>query len=191
MGDQKKQGNESKTSYIVFCAGIDEKPVQEFMDVIASKISGDTERLYILFSTGGGSVSCGFALYNFLRALPYDIEMHNIGSVDSIGIVIFLAAQKRYSTANGTFLIHRVKSEFKKEKMEGGSINEKLSCVKGEEKKISDVVISRSKMPVEEFNKLFEAGELKDAEYGLKNGIIEEIKDVSFPQGAQIFVIKA
>ena len=40
----------------------------------------------------------GVAIYTTLRALPLDLTTHNIGNVDSIGNIIFLAGARRYAS---------------------------------------------------------------------------------------------
>ena len=59
--------------------------------------NGATE-IELHLSTEGGNMTAGFALYFFLKSLPLPLTTHNIGSVESVGVVIFLAGQKRYAT---------------------------------------------------------------------------------------------
>jgi len=77
-------------------------------DLLRHRRQPKPDVLYFLFSSNGGSVNAGIALYNFLRALPVEIIMHNTGSIDSIATVIFLAADKRYAALHSTFLFHGV-----------------------------------------------------------------------------------
>jgi ATP-dependent Clp protease protease subunit len=67
--------------------------------------SGATE-LELHMSTEGGNMTAGFALYFFLKSLPLPLTTHNIGSVESVGVVIFLAGQKRYACPGTRFLVH-------------------------------------------------------------------------------------
>jgi ATP-dependent Clp protease, protease subunit len=57
-------------------------------------------------STEGGNMTAGFALYFFLRSLPLALTTHNMGSVESVGVPIFLAGQKRYACPGTRFLVH-------------------------------------------------------------------------------------
>jgi ATP-dependent Clp protease protease subunit len=67
--------------------------------------SGATE-IELHMSTEGGNMTAGFALYFFLKSLPLPLTTHNIGSVESVGVVIFLAGQKRYACPGTRFLVH-------------------------------------------------------------------------------------
>jgi ATP-dependent Clp protease, protease subunit len=177
------------TAYIGLFSSIDEEVMRKSIDLIANKLPEDTDTLYVLFSTNGGDVSAGFVLYNFLRALPLKIVMHNVGSVDSIGNVIFMAGQERYVTPNGTFLIHRVKSTTNNDNAEVSYIHEKLSTIVTEEKKIKSVFMERSRMPSDEFEARFAKGELQDADYAIKHGLADEIRELKLPPHAQIRII--
>jgi ATP-dependent Clp protease protease subunit len=67
--------------------------------------SGASE-IELHMSTEGGNMTAGFALYFFLKSLPLPLTTHNIGSVESVGVVIFLAGQKRYACPGTRFLVH-------------------------------------------------------------------------------------
>ena len=67
--------------------------------------SGATE-LELHMSTEGGNMTAGFALYFFLKSLPLALTTHNVGSVESVGVVIFLAGSKRYACPRTRFLVH-------------------------------------------------------------------------------------
>lgn len=189
-GKMKANTPNDGVAYIFFCGGIDENSVHEMVETITAKIPHDVRTLYILMSTNGGSVGLGFVLYNFLRALPYKIVMHNIGSIESIGVVIFLAGEERYTNANGTFLIHRVSGMLSTEIVGHISLREKLGGIDLEENRIKTVLLENSTMPPEEIGALFIEGQLKDANYAWEKGIIHEIRDIILPSAAKIWVIK-
>ena len=67
--------------------------------------NGATE-IELHLSSEGGNMTAGFALYFFLKSLPVPLTTHNIGSVESVAVVIFLAGQKRYACPGTRFLIH-------------------------------------------------------------------------------------
>ncbi|MDL2356936.1 MAG: ATP-dependent Clp protease proteolytic subunit [Pseudomonadota bacterium] len=67
--------------------------------------SGATE-IALHMSTEGGNMTAGFALYFFLKSLPLPLTTHNIGSIESVGVVIFLAGQQRYACPGTRFLVH-------------------------------------------------------------------------------------
>ena len=97
----------SSTTYISYFDVINEAKAKAFMAACADAVAQTRpSRLYFLFSSSGGSVDAGIALYNYLRALPVPIVMHNTGSIDSIANVVFLAADERYANPHSIFLLH-------------------------------------------------------------------------------------
>ena len=146
-----------------------------------------------VFSSGaspGGAVGAGIVLYNFLRALPVEIVMHNTGSVDSIGTVIFLAGAKRYAAVHSTFLFHGVQLNFQGP----GQLNhvqllERLSMLKQDEGKIGGIIAERTKLTARDIRKLFHQGESKDAAFARDGGIIDEIKDPIIPKDAPFITV--
>jgi ATP-dependent protease ClpP protease subunit len=98
------------TSYINFTGQINEAIANKFMAACAQVVASDNpDCLHFLFSSPGGDVNSGVAIYNFLRALPVArLVMHNTGAIDSIANVIFHAAQERFAAPYSTFHFHGV-----------------------------------------------------------------------------------
>ena len=67
--------------------------------------SGATE-LELHMSTEGGNMTAGFALYFFLKSLQLPLTTHHVRSVESLGVVIFLAGSKRYACPRTRCLVH-------------------------------------------------------------------------------------
>ena len=67
--------------------------------------SGASE-IALHMSTEGGNMTAGFALYFFLKSLPIPLTTHNVGSVESVGVVIFLAGERRYACPRTRFMVH-------------------------------------------------------------------------------------
>jgi ATP-dependent Clp protease, protease subunit len=63
--------------------------------------------MHILFQSMGGGVGDGICLYNFLRKCPLDVTLYNVGTVASIGVIIYLGGRRRVTQKHGTFMIHR------------------------------------------------------------------------------------
>jgi ATP-dependent protease ClpP protease subunit len=175
-----------KTIYINFFDGINESKVKAMMGMLSQIVAQNRpETLYFLFSSPGGSVDAGIVLYNFLRALPVEIIMHNTGSVGSIGTVIFLAGAKRYAAPQSTFLFHGVQTLFPANTtMTHPQLFERLSTVKQDENKIAGIVASRSNLTEKEVRELFHQGESKDLDFAKDKGVIHEIREPAIPKDA-------
>lgn len=155
---------------------------------ILAKVKPTPTTLYFAISSPGGSVAAGITLYNFLRALPVKLTMHNTGSIDSIATVIFLAADERYACSHSRFLFHGVATG---EMPQGTRLNrfqtrEFLSGLEQDEGRIKELIVERSKITESEMVQLFQQGETKNPAFALEKGIIHDVRDLSLPFGAQV-----
>lgn len=175
----KPQTNPSDTQYLGLFSSIETSTAEKFIKLVCTKMPSATKKLHILFNSSGGSISAGFVLYNFIKVLPYHVIMHNVGSVDAIGIVVFLAGKERYSVENGTFLMHHITTQIPERISTESMMREKLSCIDAEAQKIKKVLLEHTKLTEQQLE--FKDGRLEDAQFALKNGIIHGIEQCPFP----------
>jgi ATP-dependent protease ClpP protease subunit len=174
------------TIYVSYFDMINDAKTKALMGICSDIVAKNKPKtIYFLFSSLGGLVNSGVTFYNFLRALPVEIVMHNIGSVDSVANVVFLAGSKRYAAKHSTFLFHGINWTFQ----QGAALTftqllETLSSFKQEEAKISGIIAERSKLTESEIKALFAQGEAKDLAFAIEKGIIHEIRDPSVPKDA-------
>jgi len=99
------ENNISKPLFISFSAEVNQNTAENLMGIFAQRLNQGIKDSYLLLSSPGGSVMNGITIYNFLKSLPINLTTHNIGIVDSIANVIFLAGKTRYAVKNSSFLI--------------------------------------------------------------------------------------
>ena len=103
-----------KSIVIKFFGPVIEQTVNNLMNTIDQAINKGVEELKLLISSPGGSVYHGLSTYNYLKGLPVSIKTHNFGSVDSMGVIVYCAGQKRFSSTQARFLLHGVSANFPK-----------------------------------------------------------------------------
>jgi len=173
--------------YINYFDQIDAARVKALMGICTQIITQKKpDVLYFLFSSPGGQVDAGIALYNFLRSLPAQIVMHNTGAIDSVATVIFLAGERRYAAKHSSFLFHGVQMQFGKDSTAQPShLKERLSRLESDESKITGIVAERSTLTEGEMRDLFREGQSKDVTFAIEKNIIHEIRDPKIPRGAE------
>ena len=140
------------------------------------------------FASAGGSVEGGVAMYNYLRALPVKIVMHNNGSIDSIANVIFHAADERKAAPHTTFLFHGVAMTLgTNPTLNRSQIQELLSQISALEGKIANILIGRCGLTLPEIQNLFLNGETKHTAFALDKGIIQEVGQPLIPKDAKFY----
>jgi ATP-dependent protease ClpP protease subunit len=109
--------------------------------------------------------------------------MHNNGSIDSIANIVFMSAktENRLASPHSSFLFHGVALNLPQTQLNLGKIEELVSGLKKDEEKISGIICDNTKMSKEEIHNLFLRGEVKDLEFALAKGIINEIKQSVIP----------
>ena len=142
--------------YVSFSAEIIPSTTESLIATMTNLINLQVQEVYLLLSTPGGSVMNGMNLYNFLKGLPFELVTHNIGNVDSIGNVVFLAGNKHYATANATFMFHGVGFENpQNQRLEEKFLRERLDGILSDQKRIGNIISQHTNLSGREIAKLF------------------------------------
>ncbi|MBI1765456.1 MAG: ATP-dependent Clp protease proteolytic subunit [Acidobacteria bacterium] len=143
--------------------------------------------LYLSMSSRGGDIAAGITLFNYLRALPLDLITHNIGVVDSIATIIFLAGKERFASSNATFLFHGVQLSIQQPTLLSVTqTRELLSGIEADENKLANIYQTFSRLTETEVRELYTQGATKDAKFALDKGVIDEIKDFIISPGSSL-----
>jgi ATP-dependent Clp protease, protease subunit len=102
------------------------------------------EAIDLHFSSTGGATDHGFSLYHFLRSLPVPLTVHNMGNVDSIAVIIFLAGDKRYACPHSRFLLHALKWNFDAGSADHARMREFVSSLDNDLERYVDIFRERT-----------------------------------------------
>jgi len=176
-----------KSVYLSFIQGIDQKVANKLLDLCNKAIAENFDEIHLMMSSHGGHVMSGFAIYHHLRAIPIKVTTYNIGSVDSIANIIFLAGQERVATPNSTFLFHGTKWGFASAtELTKYQLAEIVDSLNAEDKRMVDVMTSHTKLTATEVGEFFIQGATKDSSFALDKGVVTRVEDISIPAGALI-----
>ncbi len=144
--------------------------------------------IYLMLSTPGGSVLSGMTAYNVLRSLPVKLITHNVGGVNSIGNVIFLAGEERYSCQRATFMFHGVGFDVTQPaRFEEKQLHERLDSIVADQMRIAGVIADRARFAdAAEIEDLFREAVTKDPGYAKDRGIIHDIREAQVPAGVPV-----
>ncbi len=175
------------TVYVSFVSTIDPTTTEGLLRVCSELATKGVQTIYLLVSTLGGSVAHGITIYNVLKALPCMIVTHNVGAINSIGNVVFLAGEKRYANPGTTFMFHGVGFDVQNMRFEERDLLDRLDAIQADQKKIATIIRSRTKFSDdEEIAKLFLHAATKDTEFAKDRGIIHDIREAKVPSGTTI-----
>ena len=178
-----------RTAYVSFSAEVNPTTTEGMLRAAAELAQQSFEVVHLLLSTPGGSVMHGITIYNMLRAMPFKLVTHNVGAVNSIGNVIFLAGEDRYACPNSTFMFHGIGFDVKAgARFEEKLLRERLEGINADQAQIASIIEQRAGFTgPDEVKELFLEAQTKDPTYALAKGIIHDIRDVEIPSGAPIF----
>ena len=171
-----------------FSGEINQQTTEALLGICADLANKGVDTVYLLLSTPGGSVLNGITMFNVLRSMPFKLVTHNVGAVNSIGNVIFLAGDERYTVPNATFMFHGVGFDVKQPmRFEEKLLRERLDGIEADQRKIATIIRDRADFPDdEEIASLFLQAATKDPAYALERGIVHDIREIQIPKGAPL-----
>jgi ATP-dependent protease ClpP protease subunit len=174
-------------TYLSFSGRINQASMDTLVGTCTDLANHGTETVYLMLSTPGGSVDSAIAAYNLLRGMPFRLITHNVGSVDSMGNVLFLAGEERYACSNSSFMFHGVGFNVSlKMRFDLRTLREKMDSVEGDQRKIAAIIADRTQLKPAEIDELFQEAVNRDPEYGVRHGIVHEIRELKIPAGKPI-----
>jgi ATP-dependent protease ClpP protease subunit len=129
----------------------------------------------------------GITIYNTLRGLPIKLVTHNVGNVDSIGTVVYLAGQERYACPQTTFMLHGVAlSTTGPMQFFERTLKEKLASVQADQERIKAIYCDRAGIDPEVAEKFFLGESTINATDAVAQGIANAIRNVEIPAGSPV-----
>lgn len=165
--------------YVSFSAEITPPTTESLLATMAMCANAQVQEVYLLLTTVGGSVMHGLNLFNVLRAMPFRLVTHNVGSVNSIGNAVFLAGSPRYACPNSTFMFHGVGFDVSQPmRFEEKFLRERLESIVADQKRIGEIIEERTTLTPEQVEVLFREATTKDVAYAVSSGIIDDVRNV-------------
>lgn len=137
-------------------------------------------------STEGGNMTAGFALYFFLKSLPLPLTTFNVGSVESVGVVIFLAGHQRYACPRTRFLVHPLHWGFGAlVAADHARVSEWRNCLDFDAERYASIfeeATQQAGVTDDIRTHLFGNARIYDTEQAVAAGIIHEAKQARLPE---------
>lgn len=138
-------------------------------------LSGNMKKLRFHISSIGGDVDSALRLYDFLKALPIEIEMIGFGQVDSAANIIFLAGTKRIAVKNCRFLLHQGTYQGHQGSMPLAMHEEAMNLFNELHRRHIEIITSETGKNKTEIEKLLKEGKILTTNQAKDLGIVHEI----------------
>ena len=174
--------------YFGFTGMIDDDGVTRLAAAFNLAVNEGCDEVHICLSSLGGYVHSGIYLYNHIRALPLKAVAHNVGSVVSIAVAVFLAADERYSSQHGVFMIHPT-SISPQAGMTATLLQSTLNSALADEARTENILRERASIP----EGILADRRAKDVyihpDDAVTFGLIQSVREFTVPQGNQVLQV--
>lgn len=126
--------------WIQFLSAVNGESFGLLVEIFQNAVLEGVERLHLLLSTPGGSVSYGLTLYALMRGLPIEVWTYNIGQVDSIGVVLYCAGKRRLAAPQTRFLLHGIRTHLEEGNYTGDQLRNILTELESDQRNICRVL---------------------------------------------------
>lgn len=175
----------AETVFVSFTAEIQPATAEALISVLGQQANAGVKKVHLMLSSPGGAVMSGFTIYNAIRAMPFELTTHNVGNVDSICNVVFLAGERRYACKHSTFMFHGVGMQTPGPvRLDLRQLKEYIGQVEADDQRIANLFEERTKMNAGDVLKLFTVARTENADFALDKGFATGISEVVIPDGA-------
>jgi len=179
-----------KEAYIRFMAPVHQQSTATLLKILDNKLKEKYERIHLMISSPGGSVFHGISIYNFLKGAPFEVYTHNFGSVDSIGVVVFCAGNKRFSVPHARFLLHGVSAHFRgNQSLDEKGLEERLKGLQIDYQNIARLIADTAQKPADKVQNDMNNRTTLNPQEAKDYGLVHEIKSELFPIDADLSVV--
>ncbi len=177
-----------KIAYFGFTGPIESGGVTRISAAFNEAVNKGYDQVHLGFSSAGGYVADGIFLYNHIKSLPIHTVIYNTGSVSSIAVAAFVAADERYCSAHSMFLIHPT-SMPSSEGMTAERLQSSLNAALADDSRTENILRERASIP----DNILSARRFKDVHItpddARNYGIVSEIREFALPPGVEVIQI--
>lgn len=167
-----------------FMGPINISTVEVFRNMLLNSLRNpNIDAIEILMSSEGGDLNAGFTAYNYVRSLPVKTIAVNMGSIESIAVMPFLACDERRAVPTAKFMLHNFHWGFGNSKVYMNQLQEHADCLHFDVERYVSVYNERTEgaiAPLDIRSHLTGAAAVIGADRAFRAGITTT-DDTSFP----------
>jgi ATP-dependent Clp protease protease subunit len=166
-------------------AHIDPAGAERFRNICLQAVyQGGATELIVNFSSLGGANIAGFMLYNEIRSLPIPVTFHNVGNVESMAVLVYLAGARRKAVPHARFLLHSLLWGFGAGTVDHARLREYVSTLDNDLDRYAAIFDERTRSArevVDVRRHLSGVERVLTAQEAVGCGIVHEVVDVAPP----------
>ena len=174
------------TEYVWFSQSINNATIPPLLNRL-KEISERGNDIYLLMNSPGGSIDSTAEAYAAMTALPVTLTTHNIGFVQSMANILFLAGEPRYCTPYSFFRSHHLHWTF------GSAADVPLDALRAIVEELdanigrfAEIIVSRTSMTLDAATEMYRGQVVHRSDWALANSFVHEIRHLQLPAGAKV-----
>ena len=181
----------TKTLYVIVNAPLTAVTTERLTELATMAVQEEYKGIYLALTTEGGDSEAAMSLYNILRGLPIQVTTHNVGTVASAGIFLFLAGTARVASPGSIFVFHRSTYDvtglapLTKEDLERG-----IGFLRESDEREDNIIRARTRIAD---HNILGPNALSvyrvTAVWATANGVVDGVRDFVIPSGSRIETI--
>ena len=168
---------ENTDERIVILNDVEESEISDVIKTLFSLAQKNTNPIFLILNTFGGSVYDMFALYDAIKYVQhFGIEVNTIGlgKIMSAGVILLSSGTKRKIGKNATIMVHQLSDDFISGKI--FAVNKEFEEMRRLQEKYTRILCENTRISKEKFDELIETGGdiYFSSEFAIENGIVDE-----------------
>lgn len=143
------------------------------------------KHVHVMFQSAGGFVGDGVFLYNLFHSMPIELTLYNVGQLSSAGVIAYLGAKRRKTSARATFMIHR--STHSAQFATSSRLEHLAKGLVLDDERTESILREYAKLPEELWDGLRFHDIYLSGQEAVDFGIATEIGEFEPPLGTQVF----
>jgi ATP-dependent Clp protease protease subunit len=173
--------------YATISGVLDQAATQRILAGFSAASQQAVLKIHIMFQSSGGAVGEGVCLYNFLRNLPIDLTIYNMGLVASVGVIAYLGAPKRKVNRSSHFMLHRTQTTAQSATTQ--ALKAYVQSAVLFDKTTEAILRENIDMPAEMWTHFDHHDLWLSADDAVKFGIADEVADFAPPFGTTVYAL--
>lgn len=179
----------SKIAYFGFTGPIEPSGATRIASALNLAANNMYDEVVLCMSSSGGYVSDGIYLYNHIKAMPLKVTIFNTGSIMSIAVAIFVAAETRYCSAHSMFMIHPTSLYLGQDGMSSERLQASLDAALADDHRTENILRERCAIP----DAILTARRTRDVHINpgdaVRFGLVHGVREFALPHGNEIIQI--
>lgn len=163
---------------IHFMGNVNDNSVEVLRNQLLTANTASFDEIIIYMSSTGGSLHAGFTAYEYVKSSHIPVTIVNMGTIESIAVIMYLAGEKRLATPNSKFLLHCFNWTFSSPTVNYIQLREAIRSLDFDQNRYSNIFNERTagaQNPIDVSKCLKGDSAMFDADLALAAGIIHDI----------------